>query len=84
MKLTGLAGRLAAQREKLASGLRLLTFGSDDLAAGPHAPLVDAETGLCVLDGLPTDHPCHGAAGRATAAALRKADGLAAERSGWR
>ena len=76
--------RLAAWRERHTSSLRQLAFGTDALAAGRHAPIVDAVTGKCVFCRLLPGHPRHGAAGRATAAALRKTDGLGPERAGWR
>jgi hypothetical protein len=66
---TWLYRRIAAHG-RLRAGLRLAMFGSEELAKGPHAPLLEEGSDHCPCK-LALGHPRHGRAGKAALALLR-------------
>jgi hypothetical protein len=63
--------RRVAAHGRLRAGLRLNFFGSEELAKGPHAPLLKAGSRTCACK-LAVDDPLHGRAGKAALALLRE------------
>jgi hypothetical protein len=66
---TWLNRRIAAHG-RLRAGLRLAMFGGEELAGGPHAPLLKDGSRTCACRRA-VDDPVHGRAGRAALALLR-------------
>ena len=68
--LSAWVNRRIAAHGRLRAGLRLAVFGSEELANGPHAPLLRDGSRTCACLRA-VDDPLHGRAGRAALALLR-------------